>query len=328
MKNLLDSRLLSLFLEVGEVLNFSEAARRLGISQPALSTQIQKLEETLGVVLFDRSTRPLRLTAAGRYLFREGVWAIRNLEELNSGLSSFKGCRKTPLRLAATTSVSESLLPFVVNGLVQEASLENIMLADTLPGCERLLRDDVDIAVASRSLREYPEVSSIRLYSERYVIVVPPSFEEPVVNLPSLQRLTERFPYVGTLGQGTVDAINAERIIRHLGIRLTRPVQVDSPSVITSLVAGNSGWMIAPIINIWFVRGWLGQAKIYPVFQTLARRDMYVLWKDDQFSALAARIAELLRTAVSGHILPWLMMVTEKGSAPLVTICSDEAGVE
>lgn len=64
----LDSRRLQQFLCVAEVASFSRAAERLHVSQQALSSSVAKLEGQLGVSLFDRSGRQVRLTAAGEAL--------------------------------------------------------------------------------------------------------------------------------------------------------------------------------------------------------------------------------------------------------------------
>lgn len=67
----LDSRRLRYFVTVAEEANFSKAARKLNMAQPPLSMQIRALEKDLGTPLFDRSCRPLRLTAAGDSLLAD-----------------------------------------------------------------------------------------------------------------------------------------------------------------------------------------------------------------------------------------------------------------
>ncbi|MFC0226677.1 LysR family transcriptional regulator [Serratia aquatilis] len=80
----MELRHLRYFIAVADEQNFSRAAERLHISQPPLSRQIQQLEEDLGVSLFERGSRPLKLTDAGRFLYGHAQQFLAQSVELKS----------------------------------------------------------------------------------------------------------------------------------------------------------------------------------------------------------------------------------------------------
>src|SRR5712691_5228973 len=107
----LDPRLLRYFLAVAEELHFGRAAARLYISQPSLSNQIRKLEDTLGTPLFLRTSRQVRLTAAGRMLFDEAPAALAALEHAAEQTRLAGAGIATTLRLGYTPVASFDTLP-------------------------------------------------------------------------------------------------------------------------------------------------------------------------------------------------------------------------
>jgi DNA-binding transcriptional LysR family regulator len=82
-------RQLRYFLTVAKEQNFTRAAEELHIAQPPLSRQIQQLEEELGVTLFERGSRPVRLTDAGRVLFNQAVHVLESVNEIKGMPSGF-----------------------------------------------------------------------------------------------------------------------------------------------------------------------------------------------------------------------------------------------
>ncbi len=79
-------RALQCFIVLAEELNFSRAAERLHVAQPALSQQIRALEDRLGSQLVDRSSRPLRLTEAGNYFYTEARQILERVESATLGV--------------------------------------------------------------------------------------------------------------------------------------------------------------------------------------------------------------------------------------------------
>jgi DNA-binding transcriptional LysR family regulator len=74
------------FVAVAEELNFSRAAKRLGISQPPLSLQIRQLEKEIGTQLFYRRTRGVELTDAGKLLLEEARVILKQVEKAESSV--------------------------------------------------------------------------------------------------------------------------------------------------------------------------------------------------------------------------------------------------
>lgn len=105
---------LEVFLAVAEELHFSRAAQRCHLSQPAISKQVQQLEEHLGVTLFERSRRSVRLTGSGLALVpaaRQSIDAIRRMQRLASDLRTGELGR---LRVGFTPTAPTEVLPELV----------------------------------------------------------------------------------------------------------------------------------------------------------------------------------------------------------------------
>src|SRR5713101_3006350 len=83
----MELRQLRYFVTVGEEQHYGRAEKRLRVAQPALSRQIQNLEEEIGFKLFERLPRGVKITAAGEFLLKE---ARRILQEVNDATASAK----------------------------------------------------------------------------------------------------------------------------------------------------------------------------------------------------------------------------------------------
>src|ERR687885_314931 len=108
----MDTRQLAAFCEVVERKSFSQAAERLGVTQPAVSLQVQALEKRLGTRLLDRSGRRVEPTEAGRRLYR-GAQRPLALEEqvLDEVVADDGGEVSGRLELGASTGPGGTVLP-------------------------------------------------------------------------------------------------------------------------------------------------------------------------------------------------------------------------
>jgi DNA-binding transcriptional LysR family regulator len=110
----LELRHLRYFVAVAEELHFGKAAERLGIAQPPLSQQIQRIERDLGVQLFDRSKRQVRLTAAGRTLLEQARPVIALAEQATVATREAGAGRRGSLAIGFVGSATYRALPAVI----------------------------------------------------------------------------------------------------------------------------------------------------------------------------------------------------------------------
>lgn len=105
---------MNVFLTAAETQNFSEAARRLHMTQPAVSMQIQSLEQRLGVNLFERSGRHIQLSEAGEVLMPMARDLVNMSLRIEEALKSFGGEVVGHLRIGCSTTAGKYILPQLV----------------------------------------------------------------------------------------------------------------------------------------------------------------------------------------------------------------------
>lgn len=110
----LDVRQLRAFVTVSECGSFTRAAASLNLSQPALTVQIRKLEEALGIRLFDRNTRMVALTGSGAELLPVLRRILRELDGVLAETRQLSTMQRGIVRLAALPSFASGVLPEVI----------------------------------------------------------------------------------------------------------------------------------------------------------------------------------------------------------------------
>ncbi|QGY46300.1 LysR family transcriptional regulator [Maribellus comscasis] len=97
--------------------SFSSAARHLKITQPALSLQIQKLEEEIGFKLLDRTKRPLRFTEEGKYFYHKSIDILKMVEELKQTSFELSEEVKGNVHVGIIPTLAPYLVPLFINEL-------------------------------------------------------------------------------------------------------------------------------------------------------------------------------------------------------------------
>lgn len=109
----MDMRRLRYYVTVAEEQSFTKAAEKLFIAQPPLSRQIQNLETDLGIQLFERGSRPLKMTTAGEFLYQHAVKLLSNAAEIKAMTQRIGGLEHT-ITMGFVGSVLYGLLSKIV----------------------------------------------------------------------------------------------------------------------------------------------------------------------------------------------------------------------
>lgn len=174
----MNTRQLQYAITLAKVRNFSQVADMLHISQPALSKQIINLEGELGLKIFDRSTTPLTLTAAGEYFIREAEELCYREEQLLRSMEQYKSGEAGRLTIGITPFRSSYLIPQVVKKIRDRYPGITVKLHEA--GSAQLRKDaqegKFDFAVVNLPVDE-AALDVMPLESDRLVLVAPKEYE-------------------------------------------------------------------------------------------------------------------------------------------------------
>ena len=172
MDKAMELRHLKYFLTVAEEQSFTKAAEKLFIAQPPLSRQIQNLENELGVLLFERGSRPLQLTEAGQFLYQHAVKLIANAEEVKS-MTKRVGMVERTVRIGFVGSLLYGLLSRIVYLYRQKYPQLKIELIEmtTTHQIPALKEGRIDVGFGRLRVSD-PAIRRVLLRKERLMLAV------------------------------------------------------------------------------------------------------------------------------------------------------------
>ncbi|WP_066737164.1 LysR family transcriptional regulator [Cupriavidus sp. D384] len=250
----MDFRQLRYFVAVAEALSFSEAARRLHVSQPPLSVQIKALEEELGSPLLERSRHHVALTPAGELFLDKARAALANLDQAREVVKQVASGEAGEIRVGFTASVPmQDMFPRAVHAFREahrNARLELVHMS-TGQQLQQLENGEIDIAFLRPSPQFRPPASiAVReVLADRLVAVVPVA--HPLAAGPheiDISALSgERFLlFPRGLGCGLFD--HATTLCNRAGFAPNVAQEAREATTIIGLVASGAGISVLPQI--------------------------------------------------------------------------------
>ena len=165
---------LKFIVALAQARNFRKAAENCFVSQPALSLAVKKLEDELGVLLFERSRSDVTMTTVGELVVEQAMRAIDEANRVKEIAKQGNNQLAGALKLGVIYSVGPYLLPEIIPILRKTAPEMPLIVEENLTSnLEMQLRNGViDVAIIALPF-EIPGVKTLPLYEEEFVVVVP-----------------------------------------------------------------------------------------------------------------------------------------------------------
>ncbi|OOZ77039.1 LysR family transcriptional regulator [Solemya velum gill symbiont] len=165
---------LNYLVAVAEINNFSKAAERCFVSQPTLSGQIKKLEEELGVTLFERTNRSVEITAIGSEILSHARQILEQADVIAQVARAHQDPLAGPLRVGAIPTISPYLMPLILAPLKKEHPQMQLILSEEMTETllTRLHNHEIDVALLATPTKE-PSLESIPLFDEPFWVAFP-----------------------------------------------------------------------------------------------------------------------------------------------------------
>ncbi|MBC3540118.1 LysR family transcriptional regulator [Rufibacter sp. H-1] len=286
----MDIQQIRYFLALAEELHFWNTAEKMFITQSALSRQIKALEEELGVQLFERSKRSVKLTQAGAFL--RDRW-LPLLEEINR---THRQARKIhegafgSISIGYPGSVAYSFLPEVVSRVAQTLPELKVELVEPMDISfeELLLNFQIDLAIR-RDPAENPALQSLCLYSEPFALIVPQGHWLTQENFTGLQDVREEKFILSGLHHRTLYVNSLRQMFKENDFTPNVYIESDFGAMILGLVARGLGITVMPSSYAF------GAPPNVRFIHLPQKVNLYVTWRKDDTSAVLKNVLELVQ---------------------------------
>ncbi len=292
-----DVRHLRAFLTVAEEQNFTRAADRLHMTQPTLSVIIRDLELALELKLFDRTTRAVSLTMAGRYLLPDARRIVSDLERSLADIRSITDLEQGSVRLAMLPSIAASLAPLALASFCKAYPSIDIHItdrpADGVIAAVDSSACDLGITVLTPQLEADYEITT--LASDALVAVLPAS--HPLTAHASLKwDMLHREPIIAMrTGTSVRDLMDDSGVLT--GLELPIGLEVSYMSSAIALAKFGLGITVLPSLGVGGLTGL--ELQVRPLLEPQIIRQMVLIQRRDRWIPPAAEAFKKVLIAVS-----------------------------
>ncbi len=292
----MDDHRLKVFCTVAETKSFSKASEIIHLTQPAVSLQIQALEEMYETKLFDRSSSTVSLTPAGEILYRYAKQILGLYAQAEKEIAGLTGFIKGSIRVGASTTIANYLLPSVISDFkkINKRVRVHLLIGNTKRIVDHLNNGIINFGLVEGDVSKY-KLKAEKVLKDELVVIVSP--EHPFASRKniSVQELLNEPMIFREEGSGTRQII--EKYLAKHGISI-------SDLNITAILGGTEAIKEAvedgagiSIVSKWAVRRELsrGTLKMIPLKEERLTRDFSLIHKNAVLNAAESEFMDYLK---------------------------------
>ncbi len=288
----MELRQLGYFIKAAEMLHFTHAAEASFVTQSTLSQQIKQLEEELGMQLFDRIGKQIRLTEAGKVFLDHAQQVMRDVKKSKQAIAELNDMVSGELKIGVTYAFSSMLLPALAPFSSKYPGIRIIVQYGTAGELEQQLKlADLDVILAFHDQSDNLGLEMEPLFSSRIMMVV--SKKHPLaglkkISLTELGKLELILPSKGFSSRDLLNQLFNERNIIPL-------IKIEMNDVHSLLSMIDEGYW-ATIINEKAILSW-GNLVAIPIAGKEYYKQAFVLWQKGVYRKRSATLFtdELIR---------------------------------
>lgn len=268
--------------------SFTRAGQLLGLSQPGLTMAIRQLEETVGVTLFDRTTRRVTLTSDGGQFLPTAERLLSDFDFAIDDLCALAEQRRERVSVSSVYSIATSILPGVVLAFAADFPTVSINLRDENSAgvCRQVRRNEVDFGFASRAADD-PELDFHLLLRDQMGVVA--AATHPLMKRRSPLRWSdlEGYEFLG-LGATTGPwlALNAAEEVP-IAVRSPR-IELANIPTLEAMLGSDFGVTSLPALA-FPASGCRGILRYRPVIEPIVMRDLFLVTRKGRSLSRAAQ---------------------------------------
>ena len=321
--SLLDLSNLQTFVMIADSNSLTDAAKRLGVTQSAVSQSLKQLEATLGTELVVRRTQPVRLTAAGSVLKNGAANILGQLHRLNAQVRDAANTGLVQCRIGMVSSCSEVFSSKLIEKLSIQTEQLTIRSGTSPVLLEAFMNREIDILVCDEPLLAESGLQRFKLFRDPMIAVVAdstvsnkssilatdsPSQWKHSSTIPlTIQEIAEHKPLV-KFSRNTHMGAYSEVVLRRMHLFTQVQYEADDTHTLTSFVRQANVWAMLSVLSLAQVLDRMQGLHVIELDNSRHSRDLFLVSRAGEMGEIPKQLMESFQSIFLESVLPQLQI--------------------